>query len=199
MIIHHKKQTKLLNVLLDLQLNDDVVLKETPSFKRRIYALTLLLIAYYCTVPALMRVINGLGTTLEYYLYLILLYCLVGQYYLGHVFEFVLFECLTNYFEQLLSQMKYHCGEWKVLREVITVQSDLWEISGKFIKLYELNKIICLTLKTVLVSIYWFYSYDFTRLNLLPPIIWQGLVSILFLTCHTWHRLTMQVSDTSIN
>lgn len=152
-----------------------------------------------CLVPVLSeRINNRLGSFMQY-LYLVLLYCVVVQYYIGHVFEFVLFEYLNNYFEQLLCQLSPLCRQKQFLRQCITVQSDLWLISTKFIKLFELNKIICLTVETLLLSIYWFYSIDFTRLNLLLPLMWQTLVSIIFLTCHSWHRLTMQVSNLLVN
>lgn len=197
--IHRKTLTKLLNTLLNFQLCNNVAFSESPHFKRRIYALTSLLIVYMCLVPVLSeRINNRLGSFMQY-LYLVLLYCVVVQYYIGHVFEFVLFEYLNNYFEQLLCQLRPLCRQKQFLRQCITVQSDLWLISTKFIKLFELNKIICLTFETLLLSIYWFYSIDFTRLNLLLPLMWQTLVSIIFLTCHSWHRLTMQVSNLLVN
>lgn len=181
--VHRKKQMLCLNSLITIHLEHSFKFPE----KKCLNKLTSLLTASLFIGPILSELINKRLANLQQWLYLLSLYCLIIQYYIGHVFECVLFEYLTYNFEQV----KCHR---RVLRQCISSHIDLWWISSKLIKLFELNKIVCLSLTKVLISIYWFYHYDLHQLSFLPPLIWQTLVSIIFVACHSWHRLREQVS-----
>lgn len=191
-LVQRKKQTKFLNSLVEAQSNlNHNFLNQSTVFERRIHKLTFLLIVLLLIGPALSEYINNRLANFEQWLYILSLYCIIGQFYVGHVFEFVLFEHLSNNFQQLLCYMKCQSND---MRKCITVHLDLWWISSKFTKLFELNKIFCLTSAKVLISIYWFYLYDLYQWSVLPPLIWQTMVSVILVTCRSWHRLSDQVS-----
>lgn len=181
--VHRKRHTKILNYLVKIDAENGFT-REITLKTRMIISL---MIVHYCVGPPLSEMFNHRLFKSVEWLYLMSLYSVLGQYYIGHVYEFVLIERLCDHFTNICVKND------DFLTQKITIFNNLWGISKKFTKLFEVTKIPVLLAVAVQISIYSYYHYDF-HYCIFSPLIWQTLVSIIFVICHSWHRLGTQVS-----
>lgn len=157
------------------------------KFERKLTTFTMLLLMPILVGPAVTVLMNlSLPSELSW-LHMLVLYALQVHYYIGHLFELVLVEKIQFYFSTLSKQVA--CDS---LRRYISCYSDLWRLTCICIQIFDINKIICLAAVTFTMAIYWFFQYDL-QISVWPPLFWQLIISIVFSTCHSWHRLSSEV------
>lgn len=122
----------------------------------------------------------GLFTTMRQYFQ-------VSQFFAGYLYEFMFFE----YLQVLHIENNKRVDSSSGVRQMIELHEKLRKLSKRLTKLFQISKVAGLTASLVLMSIFWFYAY---AKKSLWTIIWQAVVSLTFVVCHSWHRINEQVS-----
>lgn len=123
-------------------------------------------------------------------------YCLTSQFILGHSYELMFFEKLQLNFlmlEQKLTNIVKDTSFCNV-RICIRMHAKLLSLSKKTTNVFGPNKIVCLASLTILISVYWFYTYDHVK-SVVPTLVWQMILSMVFVVCHSWDRMCDKVSS----
>lgn len=126
-------------------------------------------------------------------LFTIVSHCIMTtQFVLGHSYELMFFEKLQlNYW--ILEQTTTNGHK---IKSCIKQHSKLMHLTKKAANVFGPNKIICLASLTILISVYWFYTYDHIK-SVVPTFVWQMILSVIFVVCHSWDRMSSKVSAMS--
>ncbi|XP_063706500.1 putative gustatory receptor 2a [Culicoides brevitarsis] len=193
-LLQKQKQFTFLKRLQELR--DKILVTGSRNFERKLTATVVLssLVVLINPVVSVKVNLSHLPTTVMF-LYIFLLVTLQAHYFVGHLFEMVLVENVRFLYSVLLNNRSEDPLECS-LRKFITTHADLWKLSVFCIRLFDINKVICLAALTILMAIYWFFQYDLHEMSIWPPLCWQMIVSVVFVTCHSWHRLANEAQKT---
>lgn len=122
-------------------------------------------------------------------------YFLTAQFVLGNSYELMFFEKLQLNF--LMLELKLAKIDKSNLSRGVKIciknHSRLVSLARKATNVFGTNKIVCLASLTILISVYWFYTYDHLR-SVVPTVVWQMILSMVFVVCHSWDRMSSKVS-----
>lgn len=187
-----KEHLKLLNFLVRFQ-KDYKELGTGDDTMKNILPLVWILILIFISCPLmnLYLVFSGdITININPWLYVITLYTYSIQYFFGHVYEFLIFMKIQSFFENCIPTSK------KVnIRKYLDGYIELLSISQCCGRMFQFNKMICVTLCKVLISIYLFYQLDKNISDLIDVLMWEAMVSIIFVTCYAWDGLCWKVCE----
>lgn len=182
-------QLKLLNALLEFQKRFQISKrKNTDTFQLFIKAFIIL--AVLCPIfTILMFKFSGVDIRMNSWMYLFLMYAVLAQYVFGHLYEFGLFTKIKDIVP------KEKCLTKSNIRQFIDIFAEVLSIAEKCEKLFQLNKLFCMPLAMMMMSIYGFYHLDKRYVTLIPLVLWEIMISIIFFTCFAWGAVHKEVSN----
>lgn len=121
--------------------------------------------------------------------------CLVFcQFFLGHHFELMIFEKLMTHYKAL--QFKISCDR---VRAYLEMYSSCLKMSKQAIKIFQLNKYVCIVIAQVLFSFNLLVYYDMiskgSKLNYFRTLNWHLVLFVILVVCHSWNRLANEVRN----
>lgn len=119
-------------------------------------------------------------------------YMVFSQFLLGHFYELILVEKLVMYYRALEPSVNS-------LQTFLKASYVVTRITKRTFSLFQFNKYLCVVILHIIFSISSFYCYDQIyaqglTLRLWTASIWQIVLSIVLVDCHSWHRVTSEVS-----
>lgn len=119
-------------------------------------------------------------------------YAFTFGFIIGHLYEFVFFEKVRHNYSFLRSSFNINDGH-KRLWDWISSEAQLMKLSKLNASIFAVSKIALLLSANMLISVYWFYNYDL-KTRITGSIVWQSFISVIFILCHIWDRLSNEVS-----
>lgn len=116
------------------------------------------------------------------------------DYIIGQLFEFVFLQKIRLHFSILRRSCKSKHGHRK-LHEWLTLEMRLTKLAKLCARVFANAKVAFLLSANVLLAIYWFFNYDII-INVYSSILWQIVISTIFVLCHIWDKVSNEVSTT---
>lgn len=121
-------------------------------------------------------------------------YLLFFQFMIGHLYELVFVEKLVVNYRKVQT-----CISLKRVRAFIDLNLWMKKLTKDTEKIFEINKFVSVISALFGLSFYTFLHYQLivsgSILNCFTTSFWQFVLSIVLVTCHSWHRVAGEVSS----
>lgn len=123
-------------------------------------------------------------------MYVFTLYAISVQYFVGHLYEFLILMKIKSIFEDL-SMHGVH--EEHKIRQFLNDHAELSSLLEKSERIFHLNKLICIPTCKILLSIFFFYHMD-KKESIITTTMWDSIASVIFITCFAWGAVWNEVN-----
>lgn len=124
-------------------------------------------------------------------------YLIFCQFFIGQFFELMIVEKVMYHAKALQLTASY-----ETVKLYIEMQFNFLKISKRAVKLFQLNKYISVVLVQIACSSYLLVYYEMitrsSKRNYFRVVNWQLVLSVILVVCHSWHRLTKQVRNLTV-
>lgn len=191
-LMHKAQHCNLLNQLLEIE----TTLGASNTHKSRIHA-TFYALLFNHLIAFPLYIYLQIGVSWFSLTRLIAVNFHSVQYEFGHLYEMVVLGKLTTFFSSV-SLLKMN-DEADVRHFIVQFDSVL-TLTKSAMKLFQVNKIVCLICINLLFSFSFFYDLDrienieLSFLHWISIFLRQSVLGIIFVVCNNWHGLMEQVS-----
>lgn len=123
----------------------------------------------------------------------LLVYTIAFDFIIGQLFEFVFLQKVRYHFSFLRSSFFITYDGHGKLYEWLSLEMQLTKLAKLCGRIFANSKVVFLLAGKVLISVYWFFNYDI-NLNIFGSLLWQSVVSSIFMLCLIWDKMSSEVS-----
>lgn len=188
-IVHQDKIVRYMNDFMEYEKNLSCFDRTSHNIDKKIRNRIMIFLSLFfvslpsCFVPAI-----SISVPL-----VLLAYTIAFDFIIGQLFECIFLQRVRYHFLFLrASFFVSHDGHGK-LYEWLSLEMQLMKLAKLCERIFAKSKVVFLLGANVLISVYWFFNYDI-NVNIFGSLLWQSVVSSIFMLCHVWDKMASEVS-----
>lgn len=191
-VVNRDNIAKFLNDFMDYEKKLSYFVKTKHDPYKKITALVMIWFSIGCLIVPTCLILEGALSVFD----VLIAVPISIDYIIGQLFEFVFLQKVRLHFFILRRSCKTKRGHRK-LHEWLTLEMQLTKLTKLCAHVFANAKVAFLFSANVLLAIYWFFNYDII-VNVYSSILWQMVISTIFVLCHIWDKVSNEVSTTFV-
>lgn len=188
-IVHKSKIVKYMNDFMEYEMNLSCFDRTSHNIDKKIRTRTMMFLSlFFVSLPSCVVQATSVSVPM-----VLLAYTIAFDFIIGQLFEFVFLQKVRYHFLFLRASFFItHDGHEK-LYEWLSLEMQLTKLAKLCGRIFAKSKVVFLLAGKVLISVYWFFNYDI-NINVFGSLLWQSVVSSIFMLCHVWDKMASEVS-----